>query len=335
MELALYAPGVGYYERQREIGKRGDFFTSVSTGSLFGELLAFQFGQWFDHEDARDSLQIIEAGAHDGRLAADILGWLQRRRPDLFCRIEYVVVEPSAVHRAWQEQTLRHFASNIKWTHDVASIQGREATRIIFANELLDAMPVHRFAWDATGQCWNECLVTFKDSTFAWIHQPSEAPPGTIPELAGHLPDGYIFEHSPAAAAWWKSAAAAVHQGILLTLDYGMSIEELFRPERRDGTLRTYSRHHPGGGLLEHPGECDITGHVNFTAIEDAGLAAGLATKQFVMQEKFLTGILAQTEANPPLFDPWTPSRIRQFQTLANPAHLGSTFRVLVQSRGL
>src|SRR5208283_2626300 len=105
MELALYAPGLGYYERQREIGRRGDFFTSVSTGPLFGELLGFQFAQWLGRSGLFDKLQIVEAGAHEGTLAADILGWMRRRRTDLLARLEYCLIEPSPARRAWQEQT--------------------------------------------------------------------------------------------------------------------------------------------------------------------------------------------------------------------------------------
>jgi SAM-dependent MidA family methyltransferase len=337
MELALYAPGAGYYERQRDIGKRGDFFTSVSAGPLFGELLAFQFARWLDREGTSDTLQIIEAGAHDGTLAADILGWLQRRRPDLFSRIEYWLVEPSQQHRAWQRETLREFESNIKWTHDLASLGQGKATRIIFGNELLDAMPVHRCLWNAAAKRWDECRVAGGSGAFVW--QRAAAPPALVAalpavsaELAFVLPDGYVLEHCPAAVEWWTQAACALGQGTLLTLDYGLAEEELFRPERTGGTLRTYSKHYADASLLEHPGECDITAHINFHAIESAGQSAGLKTEQFISQDRFLGQILVQTQGNPVLFDPWTPARLRQFNTLAH--QMGHSFRVLVQSRG-
>jgi SAM-dependent MidA family methyltransferase len=331
MELALYAPGLGYYERQRDIGRCGDFFTSVSVGPLFGELLAFQFAQWLGHEG-----QIIEAGAHQGTLAADILGWLQRRRPELFARLEYCLVEPSPTHRKWQEQTLRDWLPKIKWLSDVTEAGPTQAGRIIFCNEFLDAMPVHRFAWD--GQKWQECLVACEKGVFTWQQAapPSELAkelPEISPELAKILPAGFVIEHSPAAVAWWKKAAATLAHGKLLTLDYGLAGAELFRPERSSGTLRTYARHHPGGGLLDNPGESDITAHVNFSAIEAAGRAAGLATEGFVEQGKFLTQILAQTEAEPGVFEAWTPARTKQFQTLTHPEHLGRAFRALIQTR--
>jgi SAM-dependent MidA family methyltransferase len=336
MELALYAPGLGYYERQREIGRRGDFFTSVSVGPLLGELLAFQFAQWLGRPGSFDRLQIVEAGAHQGALAADILGWMRRRRPDLLARLEYCLVEPSPARRAWQEQTLRDWLPGVKWVSDVTEAGSEQASRIIFCNEFLDAMPVHRLAWNA-GK-WEECRVACENGVFIW--QQAEPPPELAeclprigPELAAVLPSGYFIEHSPSAVAWWKKAAATLAHGKLLTIDYGLTGQELFRPERSGGTLRTFARHHEGGGLLDNPGECDITAHVNFSAIEAAGRAAGLATEGLMEQGKFLTQILAQTEAEPGGFESWTPSRTRQFQTLTHPDHLGRAFRVLIQSR--
>jgi SAM-dependent MidA family methyltransferase len=337
MEQALYAPGLGYYERQREIGRHGDFFTSVSVGPLLGELLAFQFAQWLDREDPLDRLQIVEAGAHQGALAADILAWLHRRRPELLARLEYCLVEPSPARRAWQRQTLRDWLPRLKWVSDIADAAPQRAVRIIFCNEFLDAMPVHRLAWDASGKEWDEWRVACEQDAFVW--QRAAPPPGLVeglppipPELAAVLPSGFILEHSPAAVAWWRKAAATLAHGKLLTLDYGLAGQEWLRPERSGGTLRTFARHHPGGGLLDDPGGSDITAHVNFSAIEAAGRAAGLATEGLMEQGKFLTQILAQTQAAPAVFDEWTPQRTRQFQTLTHPDHLGRAFRVLLQS---
>ena len=365
MELALYAPGLGYYERQREIGRRGDFFTSVSVGPLLGELLAFQFAQWLapetfggDPDDQQvvptgsnavgtrcraseatfERLQIVEAGAHQGTLAADILGWMRRRRTDLLARLEYCLIEPSPARRAWQEQTLRDWLPRIKWVSNISEAGPEQASRIIFCNEFLDAMPVHRLAWDAAEKKWEECRVACENGVFVWQRaapppELAECLPEVSTELAAVLPAGYVIEHSPSAVAWWKKAAATLAHGKLLTIDYGLTGQERFRPERSGGTLRTFSRHHPGGGLLDNPGECDITAHVNFSAIEAAGRAAGLATESLMGQDKFLTQILAKTEAEPGGFEKWTPARIKQFQTLTHPDHLGRAFRVLIQSR--
>lgn len=331
MELALYAPGLGYYERRRDIGPRGDFFTSVNVGPLFGELLAFQFAQWAGDER---QLQIVEAGAHDGALAADILSWMRRRRPGL--DVGYCLIEPSPIHRDWQEQKLRDWRQIVKWATDVSEIGPASSCRIIFCNEFLDAMPAHRLAWNGKG--WDECFVACNNGRFVW-QQSSPTPElaGSLrhvgPELAAVLPVGFVIEHSPAAVAWWNKAATALGRGKLLTADYGLAGQEQFRPERPGGTLRAYRKHHIDTDVLADPGEQDITAHVNFSAIEEAGRAAGLVTDQLVEQGRFLTQILAQTEAQPGGFDAWTPTRARQFQTLIHPEHLGRVFRVLIQSR--
>lgn len=354
MELALYAPGLGYYEQPREIGRRGDFFTSVSVGPVFGELLAFQFAQWLE-EGKAERCQIIEAGAHDGKLAADILGWMQKWRPELFPRLEYILIEPSHTRRNWQEQTLREFSRQTKWTGRVAELvspvegnrpattdvgrvppHGAHPFRIIFSNELLDAMPVHRFSWD--GENWRECVVACENEKFVWqLASATSALTNALPkigsELAAAMPKGFIVEHSPAAVAWWTKAAEVLGRGKLLAIDYGLTEVELLRPERSKGTLRAFSKHHSDANLLDNPGEGDITAHVNFSAIETAGLSAGLTTERFMDQEKFLVQILGKTHAAQNSFEAWTPARIKQFHTLAHPEHLGRAFRVLVQTK--
>src|SRR5271154_3872112 len=109
MEFALYCPDFGYYEQQKDnVGRHGDFYTSVSTGELFGELLAFQFAKWLEESEiANCELRIVEAGAHDGKLAKDILNWLQLNRPKLFAQLEYCILEPSVRRQEWQRETLK------------------------------------------------------------------------------------------------------------------------------------------------------------------------------------------------------------------------------------
>jgi SAM-dependent MidA family methyltransferase len=233
---------------------------------------------------------------------------------------------------------LRAWLHKIKWLGDISEAASEKASRIIFSNEFLDAMPVHRLSWNATGKKWDECRVAGENGKFIWhLAAPppglTDALPEISPDLAEVLPSGYIIEHSTSAVAWWKKAAEKLRLGKLLTIDYGLTTEELFRPERSNGTLRTYAKHNSGAGLLEDPGEFDITSHVNFSAIEAAGNSAGLTTEGFTEQSKFLTQILAQTQTTPASFEEWTAKRTKQFQTLTHPDHLGRAFRVLAQSR--
>jgi SAM-dependent MidA family methyltransferase len=172
------------------------------------------------------------------------------------------------------------------------------------------------------------------------------------PELLAVLPDGYTIETCPVAENCWREAANVLECGKLMTIDYGLTAEELFSPDRLRGTLRAYSRHHASDDLLANVGKQDLTAHVNFSAIQAAGESVGLRTEMFSTQSQFLTQILEKASKDNSLGelvaskrlvplksdgggseDEWTPAQARQFQTLTHPEHLGRAFRVLVQSR--
>lgn len=213
--------------------------------------------------------------------------------------------------------------------------RSRPSYRIIFANELLDAMPVHRLGWDAKERTWFEWGITAEDGRFAWARMPAAT--CRLPEpspLESVLPDGFVREVCPSAADWWREAARVLGCGRLVTFDYGLLAEELLVPERLNGTLRAYSRHRLSSDVLSDPGDQDITAHVDFSAIQQAGESAGLQTETFATQSQFLTQIAAKILGGEVRFGEWTPERTRQFQTLTHPEHLGRAFRVMVQSRG-
>lgn len=350
MELALYCPVYGYYEKEKDkVGRRGDFFTNVSVGRLFGELLAFQFSTWLEELAAADGRsQIIEAGAHDGRLAGDILTWLREKRTSLFQVVDYLIIEPSECRRRWQHESLREFSGKVRWSQnlsasadDLASVPGNAPATgvrgIIFSNELLDAMPVHCLGWDVARKAWFEWGVRPDAGRFVWEKISSLDPALRVPELPSGLlnilPDEFTTEICPAAERWWREAAKSLKCGKLVTIDYGLDSEEFFQPQRAQGSLRAYHRHHLAEDVLSDPGERDITAHVDFSAIRAAGEAEGLKTLVYQTQEEFLARIAAQAVESIEHCGGWTPDRARQFQTLTHPEHLGRSFRVLVQSR--
>ncbi len=338
MELALYCPETGYYESNKHtVGRHGDFITSVSTGELFGQLLAFQFGEWLENLSQKkgDKLIILEAGAHDGKLAADILRWLREHRPALFADIEYSLVEPSATRQQWQRETLKEFL-NVQWFVSLEEFSRirHQASRIgiCFSNELLDAFPVHRLGWNANQKKWFEWGVTLDGEKFGWARLENSEFRIQNSELEAVLPNGYTIEICPAAENWWCAAATILTHGKLLAIDYGFTADEQFSPARTRGTLRAYHEHRVSDDLLAQPGEQDLTAHVNFSAIQKAGEAAGLATESFCTQPQFLTRIFsAAVKQNK--FTPLAAKQVRQFQTLTHPEHLGRAFRVLVQAR--
>ncbi|HSU55919.1 MAG TPA: SAM-dependent methyltransferase, partial [Candidatus Dormibacteraeota bacterium] len=299
MELALYCPVFGYYEKEADrIGRLGDFFTSVSVGPLFGSLLAWQFAEWLGN----DLVHLVEAGAHRGELARDILRWLKAERSQLFARVQYQIVEPSDRQQKWQRQTLQEFGAKVEWLETLGEGQAINIRGVIFSNELLDAMPVRRLAWDAKEAQWFEWGVGVEKENLAWRRMPLIGEP-PFPEnlrallrqdLLEVLPDGFVVEICPAAEHWWLKAARALKTGKLVSLDYGFSGEEVFRPERAGGTLRAYGQHRSSDDLLANPGAQDITAHVNFESITQVGEKAGLTTSTFSTQANFLTGILSR-----------------------------------------
>lgn len=360
MDLALYCPDFGYYERgSGQIGRQGDYFTSVSVGSLFGELLAAQFAEW-QATHSGEPFQILEAGAHEGRLALDILTSVAANRGNQVTNLEYRILEPSPRRRAWQRATLGRFAPSVHWHDDWDALPRAGIKGVIFANELLDAMPVHRLGWDAAAQAWFEWGVKLQGGRFVWERMPlsdemrslainapdaplasvwSESmPPAWLwarppAELLAVLPDGFATEVCPAAARWWQRAANALARGRLLTFDYGFRAEEFFVPQRAAGTLMCYRRHRIGHDPLADPGEQDLTAAVNFTVLQHIGEAADLITESLAPQEEFLIRMAERWEQAGSHAGFWNSDRIRQFHTLTHPEHLGRALRVFVQRR--
>lgn len=339
MELALYCPKTGYYERSAEpVGRRGDFVTSVSMGPLFGQLLATQFALW--SEEFSGPVQWVEAGAHDGRLACDILGALRERHAGLLERITYVLIEPSDTRRGWQRSMLAPFTARTRWVTSLSELGTAAISGVIFSNELLDSFPIHRLGWDAAAQRWYEWGVCLERNQFAWCRLGTDAKDwdqvlagagfDLPPELHAVLPDGHVIEVCPAAERWWTEAAGVLDRGRLVTIDYGLLARQIIAPERREGTLRAYHRQSVSGDILAMPGEQDLTAHVNFTQLMRAGESAGLKTELYAPQSEFLVGASRHlwSEVAPP-----GPSEIRQFRALTHPEHLGRSFHVLAQSR--
>ncbi|MBI1842813.1 MAG: SAM-dependent methyltransferase [Verrucomicrobia bacterium] len=340
MELALYSPGSGYYETHaRTIGRRGDYFTSVSVGPVFGDCLALGIALEWARTGARpDGWSLLEAGAHDGRLALDILNSLKRRFPELYASVRYQIIEPSEIRRAWQRDALSEHSdrlSHVPRVEDLDDFKG-----VFLCNELFDAFPVHRFSWSVERQSWRELGVGESDGALVWreLNSPSidfrdavRAADLLLPdELCAALPDGYVLELCPSAAEWWGRLAARLREGYLATIDYGCGAGEWIQPERVSGTARAYSGHASSSDILAKPGERDLTSHVNFGALELAGRKAGLLTRHWARQGVFLSTIAREAVERGWELG-WNSAELRQFQTLVHPQHLGHSFRVLVQ----
>jgi SAM-dependent MidA family methyltransferase len=345
MQLALYHPNLGYYEtRQTTIGKNGDFFTSVSVGNLFGTLLGRQFCDWLSPLPT-SHVQIIEAGAHEGRLAVDILAYLSTCKELANKKIDYCILDPSPQRQAWQKKVISSFGYEVKWLESWDQCETQTVDGIIFSNELLDAFPSHRIRWDASLKAWFEWGVAIVDEKLTWarmahtrdtaaamIEEENRACGFELSkEFLAALPDGFSVDLCPDARQWWSQAARKLRRGYLMAIDYGLEVEQFYEPQRAHGTLRGYRNHQIQPDVLANPGEQDITTTVNFTAIKRAGEKEGLQTVAYQSQSRFLTSILANhAEEFEPAFSK-NPVLASQFKTLIHPDHLGRAFQVSVQ----
>ncbi|HEV8541551.1 MAG TPA: SAM-dependent methyltransferase [Verrucomicrobiae bacterium] len=339
MELALYHPDYGYYERLlKQTGRTGDFYTSVSVGTLYGELLGYEFSQRLARLDA-PALSLIEAGAHDGQLTRDLMEYLAEYQKEIFKRIEYVIIEPSTTRARRQFECLTKFKGKVRWAKNWE--ETGEFNGICFSNELLDAMPIHVFRWQTVTHRWTEWGIASLNGSLEWkpLGEAGENSNARKllrrlpPEILNVLPDQFTIELSPEAVSWWLRAAHALQSGWLCTVDYGLLQDDFLQPHRSRGTLRAYSRHHLNTNLLDAVGEQDITAHVNFSLLIAAGESAGLKTDEFVHQGIFIKTILEKIERDPSGFPLWTPMRYRQLSSLIHPEHFGRAFKLLLQSR--
>ena len=325
MALALYHPLHGYYGAGRAaLGREGDFFTNVSVGPVFGELLGRQFVEMWEQLGRPEGFTMVEQGAHDGAFAADVLGWSRVAAPDFYASTRYRIVEGLEALRARQEERLREHAERVRWCG--ALEETPRFTGVHFSNELVDAFPVHLARWSRGA--WRELHVT---PALQWREVPLEDP--TVLERLKHAPllEGYTTEVNLEAPRWAATLAARIERGWVLAIDYGMPRDRYYAPERRTGTLQCYAGHARGLDPLGDPGARDLTAHVDFTTLAEAFLASGMDLAGYADQHHFLAGLAgsAYTERPP------TPREARGLKTLLHPEMLGTAFHVLCVSRGV
>ena len=356
MELALYHPEFGYYARAaRRSGRAGDFFTSVDVGPLFGELLALQIvemaGLIASAPAASSSgFDLVEAGAGNGRLAVDVLGAIARSHADLIQRLHLFLVEASPAARIAQAETLRGIFDR-PFGSSESLPDGIEG--VVFANELLDAFPVHQVVMrdDGLKEVYVEAGradVREADLRRADLSGPpplrTREGPLSTPALAEYLErlhvelePGWRTEINLAAVAWIRDIARRLRRGFVILIDYGHEAHDLYSASHSAGTLATFSRHTSGTSAgndsvppwLEHPGDQDITAHVDFTSVRAAAEAEGLTTIGFLDQTYFILGLIgAQDAGRTPAFR----ERLA-LKTLLMPGGLGSTMKVLILGR--
>ena len=348
MEFALYDSDSGYYARAaRRSGRAGDFFTSVDVGPIFGELLATQIiemaaittinAEHAEHaEHAEKTFDVVEAGAGNGRLSADILRAIRRQDPALYERLRLHLVEVSADARAAQRETLGDVSERL--SSSSADLPA-SFTGVLLANELLDALPTHQVVMRPDGL--REVFVDLdrdRPETGDGRLTTTEGPPST-PALAEYLArlgvvlePGWRVEINLRAVEWVREAVRRLQRGFLILIDYGHAARELYSVTHATGTLTTFMRHTMEGperrghgpAWLERPGEQDITAHVDFTSIQRAAEEAGATTIGLLDQTYFVLGLGAAEMETAEL-----KTRLA-LKTLLMPGGLGSTLKVLI-----
>ena len=294
MQQALYHPEHGYYSSGRcVIGRKGDYFTNVSVGGLFGQLLAAQFTEIWERLGRPDDFAIVEQGAHDGQFARDVLESLQKRTPEFFEALRYRIVEPFPFLQELQARTLDSFREKIEWRDSLQPFVG-----VHFSNELLDAMPVRLIGGG------RERFVGFECDKFVFVDR-------SVHDEA---------KFNQAALDWIDSVAVNLQRGYVITIDYGCSGGEFHEK------TQVRAQHRNLDSPFEEIGHADITMGVCWPSIVERAQANRLHVAGFTDQHHFLTGIISESLD---LTSENGAKKKRELQTLLHPEMLGRAFQVL------
>lgn len=328
MQLALYAPGLGYYTGgAAKFGAGGDFITAPTLGPLFAQTIARQVAELIDSSGPR----IVEFGAGGGELAGDLLAELAR----MGCKVQsYSILEPGTELRARQQAAIAARVPDTAVSVDWLDRLPPDFNGLMIANEVADAMPVHAIAWRPEGIF--ERGVAVEDGELAWAERPA-AGDVLVAARKMDIAPPYASEISLASRAWMRTIAGILSKGALLVFDYGFPAREFYHPQRDTGTLMAHYRHRAHADPFLYPGLQDLTTHVDFSALAASADAAGLDVLGYATQSQFLvncgiTEVLDRTDA----------ADVRRYaplaataQKLLSPAEMGELFKVLCVGRGM
>lgn len=342
MAACLYEPGLGYYTSSgRKVGAEGDFYTSSNVHRVFGRLIAREIiAMWRSMGEPKE-FQIVEAGAANGRLAADVMDAVAELEPKLYrtvtCRL--IEAEPSLAEA--QRLMLAPHAGRLAWSTPAELSAGSlDITGCIYSNELIDALPVHLV--EMTGDGLKEVMIGANGNDFCeQLAKPSTPEIPFFMERHGiSLATGQRAEIRLAAEKWLLGAAESLQRGYVITIDYGHLAEELYGKMRINGTLLCYYRHQVEENPYIRTGHQDITSHVDFTSLIRTGEDVGLQKIWYGEQYRFLmaTGMMEEimaleTRAIPE--EQRLKDRLALKKLMLPDGGMGDTFKVLVQGKGV
>lgn len=340
MTLCLYSPEFGYYTQGRErTGLAGDYFTSSDLHPVFARLVARQAAEMWIAMGRPKPFTWVEMGAGRGVFACDFLSWSAVALPEFAAALDYVAIEPGAKQREGIQARLAAAgfegkARLLGHLEDLAPTTG-----CFFSNELIDAFPVSVVT--RTGGRLREIYVTAEGDNLREKTGPisDTAVAAYVARYAPQLEEGHRVEVNRQALAWLHTVAAKLTSGFVLTIDYGDLANRLFTPDRPRGTLLAYRGHTASEDFFTAPGETDLTAHVNFSALIDAGKAEGLDIAGFTTQGEFLLA-LGESNQFADVYDPGQmdlellQARLK-LKRLISPEGMGNVFKVLVQRKGV
>ena len=347
MELALYDNEHGYYMTKRSdahvepgeggerIGWSGDFYTAPDVHPMIAKALVNQVREVDRILNSPSTLTVIEMGGGKGLLARDFLRECEKVAPDLVSRLTYLFVECSPAMRASQETQVREFLDkglSIRWILSLSELQPGSVTGVVFSNEFVDALPVHRVTMHENSL--QEVFVDREDEGFAErLGAPStDDLQASLDSLQIQLAKGYTTEVHLEAQRWIDEVARVLAHGIVVTIDYGHTAQDYYRTSRTNGTLLCYYRHTVVQDPYIHVGEQDMTAHVNFSGLAVRGEQVGLSLTGYTNLMSFLLGLGA--EAMLEGLDQESEELQSAIQLL-RPNGMGSTFKVLIQHTGM
>lgn len=340
MAACLYEPGLGYYTSPgRKVGTEGDFYTSITVHATFGRVIAREIAAMWRSMECPPDFTLVEVGAGHGRLACDIMDFLAEHQPACYAATQLILVEQEPSLAEAQAILLAKHRAKLSWLAP-ADLAGFQFSGVLYSNELLDAMPVHRVLMTQEGL--KEIYVTLAEEQ---LQDQPDAP--STPELENYLSrygiplhPGQEAEVSLTGLRWFETVATALQRGFILTIDYGWAKAELYSPQRNLGTLLCYYKHTVEDNPYQRIGQQDITTHINFSTLIERGEELGLTSLWFGEQSRFLlsSGIIDELEAIE-ASDLSEQDKLKLRLTIKRlimpEGGMGDTFKVLVQSKGV
>ena len=348
MDLALYDHQNGYYMTRRyelshseeaggseRIGWTGDFYTAPDLYPLLAKAIFKQILEVDDLLNHPSKLTILELGGGKGLLAKDVLRECEGGAPELQSRINYLLIECSPIMRATQRGHLKEFLQrgwSIQWVSSLSDLKAGEITGVIFSNEFVDALPVHRVTMQEGSI--REVYVHWDNKDFSErLARPSTSELSTyLDENGVQLPDEFTTEIHLAAVRWMGEIARVLNRGLVLTIDYGHTAQDYYESSRKTGTLLCYYRHSVSENPYVHVGDQDITAHVNFSGLAVMGERMGLVVTGFTNMMSFLLSLGADEMLDELDQD---SEELQSAILLLRPNGMGETFKVLIQHKGM